>query len=76
MQKIEYSKQNLFCRVPILILLTVKMKVERLNTSRGATLEVRLLAEDICFCMYKIKKCIKRYITERVSRNLLSLTNG
>ena len=48
--------------------------VERLYTSaspRGATLEVRLLAEDICFCMYKIKKCIKRYITERVSRNLL-----
>ena len=40
-------------RVPILILLTVKMEVERLYTSRGATLEVRLLAEDICFSMYK-----------------------
>ena len=53
MQKIEYSKQNLFWRVPILILLTVKMEVERLYTSRGATLEVRLLAEDICFSMYK-----------------------
>ena len=53
MQKIEYSEQNLFWRVPILILLTVKMEVERLYTSRGATLEVRLLAEDICFSMYK-----------------------
>ena len=29
------------------------MEVERLYTSRGATLEVRLLAEDICFSMYK-----------------------
>ena len=56
MHKIGVSKQN-FSWVPKLILLTVKMGwVERLYTfasPRGATLEVRLLAEDICFSMYK-----------------------
>ena len=54
----KHAKQSAF--VPFFMLLTVEMEVEIVYTSsRGATLEVRLLVvEDICFICTKMI-CIK-----------------
>ena len=59
--------------VPFFMLLTVEMEAEIVYTSsRGATLEVRLLVvEDICFICTKMIS-IKRYVTAQNHATFLS----